>query len=126
MNVKTKSLRSRLSKFEGFDEGYDRRSKIIRLGELLRKLRTDEIGLSQTDAAKLIDMPQPELSRIENGHGEQGPSYVTVTQIIEVYTEYLREKGATVKLSLEISMSDQKSEYSFTTRDDVITGMIKG
>ena len=94
----------------GFEKGRQQRETIILLGEKFRDLRESELGLSQTEAAKLIGIEQPELSRIENGVGKRGPSYLTITNIIEAYQSYLRQIDPTVHVALNLSVSHDDSE----------------
>lgn len=108
-------LIQRLRDIPGFVEGYDRRSRIVRLGTLLRKLRNDWVQLNQTEAAKLLGMEQSELSRIETGLGERGPSYSTLAGMIDRYSAYLRSKGATVTLSIDIQNRNRHDVYALTT-----------
>lgn len=94
-----------LARVEGFTEGRRLQAQILALGERLRELREGELGLSQTQAAKLIGLEQSELSRsIENGVGSRGPSYSTIARIIEAYQAALRERDASARLSLSIQL----------------------
>lgn len=115
-----KSLEERLSEFPGYTEAREQRREIIRLGHLLRSLRKDEVQLTQVAAAALIGMEQSELSRIENGYGERGPAYTTITHIIDTYTRYLREqqRPVTISLSLDVSRPERDSHYSLAVKDD--------
>lgn len=117
-----KSLEERLSALPGYSEGREQRREIIRLGHLLRDLRTDEVQLTQVVAAGLIGMEQSELSRIENGYGERGPAYTTITHIIDTYSRYLRDqqRPVTIKLSLEVSSPERDSYYSLAANDAAI------
>lgn len=93
-----------LARVEGFAEGRRLQAQILALGERLRELREGELGLSQTQAAKLVGLEQSELSRIENGVGSRGPSYSTIARIIEAYQAALRERDASAHLSLSIQL----------------------
>lgn len=107
-------LEQSLLKIKGFRRGYDLRSRIVQLGSKLRQLREQETGLSQRRAATLLGMEQPELSRIETGSGPQGPSYATLTRVIEGYAAYIRANrpGAEVHLAIDIVEGDRLRSYS--------------
>ena len=107
--VTTASVRGQLKDAPGYDEARQRREHIIRLGEKMRDLRQSELGLSQSAAAKLIGMEQPELSRIENGVGKRGPTYETITRIIEAYQGYLREHKSSRRVGISIVVHDEES-----------------
>lgn len=98
------ALARELGGVEGFDEGRRLRAKIIELGDKVRELRENVLELSQTKAARLIGMDQPELSRIENGIGARGPSYSTITRIIEAYETYLQRQGLDYHIGLNIQL----------------------
>jgi DNA-binding XRE family transcriptional regulator len=116
--VSHKAVGENLRNEVGFREGYDKRGKIIKLGELLRTVRENEVHLTQTEAAQLIQIEQSELSRIENGTGAQGPAWSTVTQIIDAYRDYLRGKGTEVTFSLEVSGPNHRARYSLSEEND--------
>jgi len=99
-----KSLARELSGIEGFDEGRKLRAQIIDLGDKIRLLREDVLDITQTAASELIGIEQSELSRIENGVGSRGPSYSTITRIIEAYQGYLRKEDPTYHLGLNIQL----------------------
>ena len=98
------ALEHELADVEGFDEGRKLRARIIELGVMIRKLREVELGLKQTEAAELLGMDQPELSRIENGVGQRGPSYSTIVRIIDAYQTYLRSRNPDCHLGLNIQL----------------------
>lgn len=98
------ALARELGGVKGFDEGRQLRAQIIELGDKMRELRENVLELSQTQAARLIGMDQPELSRIENGVGARGPSYSTITRIIEAYEAYLRRQGLDYHVGLNIQL----------------------
>ena len=70
------------------------------LGGAMRELRENVLGVSQTEAARLIGMEQSELSRIENGVGSRGPSYTTIARIIEAYHRFLHANDPGCSLGL--------------------------
>ncbi|MCB0637994.1 MAG: helix-turn-helix transcriptional regulator [Lewinella sp.] len=103
-------LEQRLRNVPGFEEGRRQRENIFLLGERIRELRETELRISQAEAARLVGMEQPELSRIENGVGKRGPSYLTITRIINAYQDYLRQTDPTVHVGLSINVSHDNSE----------------
>ena len=108
--VTNAEIKKHLRNVPGFEEGRRQRETIILLGEKIRDLRKSELGISQTEAAKLIGIEQPELSRIENGVGKRGPSYLTLTRIINAYQSYLRQTDPAIHVGLNISVSHGDSE----------------
>jgi transcriptional regulator with XRE-family HTH domain len=99
-----KSLARELSGIEGFNEGRKLRAQIIELGDKIRVLREDVLDITQTAASELIGIEQSELSRIENGVGSRGPSYSTITRIIEAYQGHLQNEDPTYHLGLNIQL----------------------
>lgn len=99
-----KSLARELSGIEGFAEGRKIRAQIIELGDKIRALREDVLEITQTAASELIGIEQSELSRIENGVGSRGPSFSTITRIIEAYQGYLQKVDPTYHLGLNIQL----------------------
>ncbi len=97
-------LARELAGVEGFDEGRRLRAQIIALGDKMRALRENVLHLNQTQAARLIGIEQPELSRIENGVGTRGPSYRTITRVIEAYQAYLQSQNSDYHLGLNIQL----------------------
>lgn len=98
------ALARELADVEGFDQGRHLRAQILALGDKMRELRENVLDLNQTQAAKLIGMDQPELSRIENGTGQRGPSYSTITRIIDAYQAYLQDQNLDYHLGLNIQL----------------------
>ncbi|MCG8370184.1 MAG: helix-turn-helix domain-containing protein [Proteobacteria bacterium] len=98
------ALARELGNVEGFEQGRRLRAQIIELGDKMRELRENVLELNQTQAARLIGMDQPELSRIENGIGARGPSYSTITRIIEAYQAYLQRQGLDYYIGLNIQL----------------------
>ena len=70
-------MRTRGLANEGFREGYAARDALIRLGEMLQRLR-EASGLTQSQLAGRVGMTQPAVSRIESGLGPNGPEIDTV------------------------------------------------
>ena len=121
----------RLGETPGFKDGQNRRRKILKLGRRLRDLRETALQISQTEAAKLACMEQPELSRIENGLGERGPSYDTITRIIDAYQSFLRERDPSCLLELQLSVrraqdkvgsSQSEADSNEVDTDSVLAG----
>ena len=97
-------LARELADVAGFDDGRSERAQIVELGDRMRDLRENVLDLNQTQAAELLGMDQPELSRIENGVGTRGPSYSTITRIIDAYQDYLRQHEPDYHLGLSIQL----------------------
>lgn len=93
----------------GFKEGQREREAIFLIGEKLREVRKSYLGVSQKEAAHLIGIEQPELSRIETGMGKRGPSLGTIQRILSAYEAYLRETDAAIRVSLNICVSHDSS-----------------
>ena len=90
-------------------KGRQARSKIMELGDKLRQLREDILGITQIQAAKLIGINQSELSRLENGVGSRGPSYLTIMRIVEAYQSYLQKKNIKNYMNLTIQLLSNNS-----------------
>jgi len=116
--ISHEALGRRLDNIDGFRKGVEDRKKIIKLGHLFRMLRKNELEMNQSMAARLIGIKQSELSRIENGYGERGPSYATITHILEAYTRHMESKGAEIKLSIEISSHGHRESFSLIDAGD--------
>jgi len=95
-----------LGDIPGFKEGRKLQSEIMALGDLLRTLREKELGLSQTAAAKLIGIDQPELSRIENGFGRRGPSFLTINRIVDAYSSFKKISNPDYRLGLNVQFGN--------------------
>jgi len=117
--VSHESVGERLGQLKGFREGSEKRAKIIKFGAILKTMREREVHLNQTEAASLIGMTQSELSRIEAGVGTQGPSYDTITTIIDTYKQVLRDRyDATLVFSVEIKGPKHDAAYLFSDEND--------
>jgi DNA-binding XRE family transcriptional regulator len=60
-----------------FREAFDRHSTALVFAEALRQLREDA-GLTQKQVAELVGMSQAQVSLLESGGGEQGPTVSTL------------------------------------------------
>ena len=60
-------------------DAYREQVRIVRLGQLLRRARRAR-SMSQENMAKLSGIDQGDLSRIENGEGERGPTLETLVK----------------------------------------------
>lgn len=89
----------------GFAAGQREREAILLLGEKLRELRKAYLCISQEEAATLIGIKQPDLSRIETGMGKRGPSFGTIARIADAYQGYLRQTDPTIHIGLNICIS---------------------
>lgn len=119
--VSHESVGNSVSDIEGFREGYESQNKVIKFGTLLKTLREQETQLTQTQAANLIGMSQSELSRIESGLGTQGPSYATISQIIDAYKNLLlKDKDTTFKFSVEIDRAGHHTSYLLSEDNNIL------
>lgn len=128
MNHKVKDLASQrwvsdeevyneLAELPGFSEGIAQQEKISLLGTMLRDVRERYLKMTQTQAARLIGIPQSELSRLEAGTGVRGPTFATVTSIVDRYEQYLAPFGVEINLSLEVATSStEASHYALAGR----------
>lgn len=82
----------------------------MRLGAVLRTLRTEHLGVTQTQAAGLVRMRQAELARIENGSGERGPHYLTVVRILDAYQRKLDATGIELNLAVRVRRRNASAE----------------
>lgn len=102
-----------LAHLPGFKEGLAQQKTISRLGAMLRDLREKYLKMTQTQAAELIGIPQSELSRLEAGTGVRGPTFATVTSIVQRYEQHLAPSGVEISLSLEVAApSSEGSHYA--------------
>jgi len=104
-------MHQQLAQIPGFSRGYDQRDRIIKLGAALRELRKKHLDISQRQAAEMIGMQQSELSRIETGVSELGPSMTTIGRILDAYIACygdLNESGV-MAFSLQVEVSDPDS-----------------
>jgi predicted XRE-type DNA-binding protein len=101
--VSDEEVFNELVQLPGFDEGIAQQEKISLLGAMLRDVREKYLKMTQTQAAQLIGIPQSELSRLEAGTGVRGPTFATVTSIVDRYEQYLAPSGIEINLSLEVA-----------------------
>lgn len=101
----------------GVAAGVVQQAQISRLGSRLREVREIYLKVTQTEAAKILGMPQSELSRIEAGTGVKGPTFTTVSSIVEKYEQYLAPSGVELALSLDVSVdSGEPIQYALAGR----------
>jgi len=118
--ITNEELGQALQELPGFRRGFNQRRRILQLGNVLREVRVDYLHLSQGEAARLIGIQQPDLSRLESGTGERGPSMATIGRIIDAYEGYYakQHRGARMALSLGIKM--ENAEHHSTTTFEII------
>jgi transcriptional regulator with XRE-family HTH domain len=73
-------MRDRLLAREGVKAGYDRQAELSKLGRLIHRARIST-NLRQQDLAKLSGVAQGDISRLEIGSGEKGPTFDTLVRI---------------------------------------------
>ena len=65
---------------EGFAEGYAARNAIMQAGEMVQAARI-KAGLTQSDLAERVGMSESDISRLEAGLGNHGPSVETLSRL---------------------------------------------
>jgi len=60
--------------------GFDNYDVLTQVGALVREVRV-ECGLSQTGLQQLSGIPQADISRVESGTMERGPSLLTLVRL---------------------------------------------
>lgn len=81
MSTKLNELLERGLAHEGFREGFEARDAVIRLGDMLRRVR-EAANLSQAQLARKVGMTQPAVSRLEKGFGRRGPEVDTIMRFV--------------------------------------------
>lgn len=109
--VTTISLVEKLSKYNTFNKGLIKRSKLIDLGEKLCEIR-NQAKLTISDAAGLLDYEEKELLVIESGSVSELP-FVKFEKIMSIYSDYLlRNKGANVHIEYTLTTEDESEHFS--------------
>lgn len=99
----------------GFRRGFENQAKIIAHGSLFRTIREKETKLNESEAAELIGISQSELNKIESGSDMQGPSFLTITKLVEAYKEFLFEQDGTIlNFTIKISRPNYHQTYFLT------------
>jgi transcriptional regulator with XRE-family HTH domain len=78
--VTYKSLRSELLKRPGVQQGYDSQRERNRLGQLLQRSR-QSANLKQQELAVAAGITQADISRLETGMGDRGPTFETLLRL---------------------------------------------
>lgn len=73
-------MRERLLAREGVKEGYDKQAGLSKLGRLIHRARVST-NLRQQELAKLSGVAQGDISRLEIGSGEKGPTFDTLVRL---------------------------------------------
>lgn len=60
--------------------GFDNYDALKQIGELVREMRADS-GLSQVDLQEASGIAQADISRVESGSMERGPSLLTLVRL---------------------------------------------
>ncbi len=107
--ISNEELEQRLLRIPGVTEGIAQQKRFSRLGELLKGFREDYLGVSQTEASKLVGIPQSELSRIEAGTGVRGPTIATLMSIISAYQANISTSGVKIGISLDVDNGKGKT-----------------
>jgi transcriptional regulator with XRE-family HTH domain len=75
-----KSTRASLLKRPAVQAAYDEQRELGKLGRLLRRAR-ETSNLRQQEVASVAGIAQGDISRIEHGLGERGPTFDTLVRL---------------------------------------------
>jgi transcriptional regulator with XRE-family HTH domain len=73
-------MRERLLARAGVKAGYDKQAELSKLGRLIHRARVST-NLRQQELAKLSGVAQGDISRLEIGSGEKGPTFDTLVRL---------------------------------------------
>jgi transcriptional regulator with XRE-family HTH domain len=73
-------MRERLLARTGVKAGYDKQAELSKLGRLIHRARVST-NLRQQELAKLSGVAQGDISRLEIGSGEKGPTFDTLVRL---------------------------------------------
>ncbi len=74
------TMRERLLARAGVKAGYDKQAELSKLGRLIQRARVST-NLRQQELAKLSGVAQGDISRLEVGAGEKGPTFDTLVRL---------------------------------------------
>ena len=121
MSTKLNELLERGLAYEGFREGFEARDAVIRLGEMLRRVR-EAANLSQAQLARKVGMTQPAVSRLEKGFGRRGPEVDTIMRFVrgcdmELVVQVRNRPAAAPEPPFQIEDAEIRAE---TLKEDVV------
>lgn len=82
--MKYKTARTELLKRPAVKAAYDEQRELNKLGRLLRRAR-ETSNLRQQDLAAIAGIAQGDISRIEHGLGERGPTFDTLVRLAHAH-----------------------------------------
>lgn len=104
-------IRQKIQDLPDGRKAYEEQDRIVKLGHLLRRARRAR-GMSQQTMATLCGINQADLSRLENGESERGPS-----------TETLVKYARALDLNLMIALTERhKATDASATVGTVVGG----
>lgn len=94
---------------EKVEESYATRKSILDIAEKIRSLRK-EFGITQKELAEKTGMAQPDISKIEAGIGDKGPTIDTIDRIARAF-----DRSLSVNFEPKNSLTDfEKTNIEFT------------
>jgi transcriptional regulator with XRE-family HTH domain len=103
--VKLTALEERALQDPDVRLGYDNYDVLRRLGEFVREMRMQG-ALSQTALQSLSGVPQADISRLESGSMERGPTLLTLVRLAHAAGKHLVIGVKDVGESVDDSKSD--------------------
>ncbi|HKB90403.1 MAG TPA: helix-turn-helix domain-containing protein [Opitutaceae bacterium] len=103
------NMRERLLAREGVKEGYDKQAGLSKLGRLIHRARVST-NLRQQELAKLSGVAQGDISRLEIGSGEKGPTFDTLVRLAHAQD---------MKLVVELVPNGAAAEVGSASLDEV-------
>lgn len=79
-----RTFRDQLLRRPAVREAYDSQRELAKLGRLLQRVRAAS-KLRQQDVAALTGIAQADISRLEHGLGERGPTFETMVRLAHAH-----------------------------------------
>ncbi|WP_175796584.1 helix-turn-helix domain-containing protein [Burkholderia anthina] len=108
-NYSLDDLHRKLMEDRDARDAYVAQDRLVRLGQLLRRARKSR-GLTQFDVHRRSGIDQADLSRIENGEGERGPTLETLIKYAQA-----------LDLDLCIAFADRSQHPAYVKLEETIT-----
>lgn len=96
--MKYRAARDKLLARPNVRAAYDEQRELGKLGRLLRRAR-EASNLRQQEVALLAGIAQGDISRIEHGLGERGPTFDTLVRLVHAHN---------MELVVELAPKDKK------------------
>jgi transcriptional regulator with XRE-family HTH domain len=103
------NMRERLLARAGVKEGYDKQAELSKLGRLIHRARIST-NLRQQELAKLSGVAQGDISRLEIGSGEKGPTFDTLVRLAHAQDMKLVVELVPNTATSEVSSSSAQEE----------------